>query len=165
MWNAFILAFAMTVAVGDARWRIIPRWLTLGGLLAGLAYHIFFGGFWMALATAGLAFGLTLGLYQLGAIGGGDVKLVTALGGILGFQHWTLAVEVAIAVAGVMALAGVLRRRIFLRTFRNLGRLLEHFATNGFTAHPEIQLQNQGLVRVPFGVAAAVGTIFAVVLR
>jgi prepilin peptidase CpaA len=163
MWNAFILAFAMTVAIGDARWRRIPRWLTTGGLLAGLTYHIFYGGFWLALATAGLAFGLGLGLYELGAIGGGDVKLVTALGGILGFQHWTLAVEVAITVAGVMALAGVIRRRVLLQTLRNIGTLLKHFATNGFTAHPQIQVKNEGLVRVPFGVAAAVGTIFAVV--
>src|SRR5215831_18184590 len=131
MWNAFILAFALTVAVGDARWRRIPRWLTTSGLLAGLAYHTFFGGFVPALATAALAFGLGLGLYELGAIGGGDVKLVTALGGILGFQPWTRAVEVAIAVAGVMALAGVIRRRIFLDTLRNIGRLLRHFAVYG----------------------------------
>jgi hypothetical protein len=64
-----------------------------------------------------------------------------------------------------MALAGVIRRGVFLQTFRNIGRLLKHFATNGLTAHPEIQVQNQGLVRIPFGVAAAVGTICTVVLR
>jgi prepilin peptidase CpaA len=165
MWESFVLAFAMTVAVGDARWRKIPRWLTTSGLLTGLTYHVFFGGFWSALSTAGLAFGLGLGLYELRAIGGGDVKLVTALGGILGFQHWTLAVEVAIAVAGLMALAGVIRRRVFLQTFRNMGRLLKHFVTNGLSAHPEIQVQNDALVRIPFGVAAAVGTIYTVVLQ
>jgi prepilin peptidase CpaA len=165
MWNAFILAFVMTVAVGDARWRKIPRWLTTAGFLAGLAYHSFFGGFWSALGTAGLAFGLGLGLYELRAIGGGDVKLITALGALLGFQHWTLAVEVAVVVAGVMALIGVIRRGVFLQTFRNIGRLLKHFASNGLFAHPEIRVQNEGLVRIPFGVAAAIGTICTVVMR
>jgi len=165
MWNAFILAFAMTVAVSDGRWRRIPRWLTTSGLLAGLAYHVFFGGFWLALATAGFAFGLGLSLYELRAIGGGDVKLVTALGGMLGFQSWARAVEVAIAVAGVMALVGVIRQRVLLQTVCNMGRLIKHFAINGFTPHPEIQVQNQGLVRIPFGVAAAAGTVCAVVLR
>lgn len=165
MWKSFVLAFAITAAIGDARWRKIPRWLTTGGLVTGLTYHIVFGGFWPALATAGLAFGLGLGLYELRAIGGGDVKLVTAMGGILGFQPWILAVEVAIAIAGVMALAGVIRKRIFLQTFRNIGRLLQHFFANGLRAHPEIQVQNTGLVRVPFGVAAAVGTVCTVVLR
>jgi len=165
MWTAFVLAFAVTVAIGDARWRKIPRWLTTMGLLTGLGYHIFFGGFWSALATAALAFGLGLGLYELRAIGGGDVKLVAAMGGILGFQLWTLAVEVAIFIAGVMALYGVIRRGVFLETFRNIGRLLKHFATHGLSAHPEIQVDNEKLVRVPFGVAAAIGTVCTVMLR
>src|SRR5262249_49492378 len=115
MWKSFVLAFAITAAIGDARWRMIPRWLTTGGLLAGLPYHIFSGGFWTAVATAGLAFGLGLGLYELRAIGGGDVKLVTAMGGILGFQPWIFAIEVAIAIAGAMALAGVIHKRVFLQ--------------------------------------------------
>ncbi len=165
MWQAFVLAFAVTVAISDARRRTIPRWLTVGGLVAGLMYHVFFGGFAWALMTAALAFGLGLGLYELRAIGGGDVKLVTAMGGMLGFQNWTLAVEVAIAVAGVMALCGIIRRRVFLQTFRNIGRLLQHFFVNGLCPHPEIQVKNESLVRVPFGVAAAFGTVCAVVLR
>lgn len=165
MWQAFVLAFAVIVAISDARWRMIPRWLTVGGFLAGLAYHILSGGFWPALATAALAFGLGLGLYELGAIGGGDVKLVTAMGAMLGFQNWTMAIEVAIAIAGVMALAGIIRRRVVLQTFRNIGLLLKHFFLNGLRAHPEIQVKNESLVRVPFGVAAAAGTICAMVMR
>jgi prepilin peptidase CpaA len=165
MWQSFELAFAITVAIGDTWWRKIPRKLTLGGLLAGLVYHAFFGGFWPSLLTAGLGFLLGLGLYELRAIGGGDVKLVTAMGAILGFHHWVLAVEIAIVVAGVMALAGVIYRRILLQTFRNIGRLLKHFFTNGFLPHPEIQISNPSLVRIPFGVAAAMGTICTVLLK
>lgn len=165
MWEAFVVAFAVTVAIGDAWRRKIPRILTTCGLLVGLTYHVFQGGFWSAISTACLAFGLGLGLYELRAIGGGDVKLVTAMGAILGFHHWVLAVEVAIAIAGVMALAGVIRRRMCWQTFRNIGLLLRHFAINGFRPHPEIQVKNEGLVRVPFGVAAALGTICTVVIR
>lgn len=164
MWAAFVLAFVITAAIGDARWRKIPRKLTTGGLLIGLAYHVFYGGFWPALFTAGLAFGLGLGLYELQAIGGGDVKLVAALGAILSFQHWVLALEIAIAVAGIMALAGIIRHRVCRQTFRNIGRLLRHFATNGFRPHAEIRVGNRSLVRVPFGVAAALGTIWTVVV-
>jgi prepilin peptidase CpaA len=165
MWESFVLAFAVTAAIGDAWWRKIPRDLTSGGLLVGLTYHVFHGGFWSAISTACLAFGLGLGLYELRAMGGGDVKLVTAMGGILGFQHWVFAVEVAIAIAGAMALAGVIHRRRCRQTFRNIGLLLRHFATNGFRPHPEIQVRNESLVRVPFGVAAALGTICAVAIR
>lgn len=165
MWTAFIIAFAVTAALADARDRIIPRQLTLAGFGAGLLYHAFFGGFVSSLATAGLGLGLGLGLYELRAIGGGDVKLVTALGAMLGFHHWIIALEVAIAIAGVMALIGVVRRGVFLQTFRNIGRLLKHFFNNGLQPHPEIQVNNNALVRIPFGVAAAAGTVVAFVLK
>jgi prepilin peptidase CpaA len=165
MWQAFVLAFAVTVAIGDLWLRKIPRIFTVGGLLIGLLYHIFYGGFWASLSTAGLAFVLGLGLYELRAIGGGDVKLVTAMGAILGFQPWVLAIEVAIALAGLMALAGVIREGKFLQTFRNIGRLLRHFATNGLRPHPEIQVSNAVLVRVPFGLAAGLGTVCTLILK
>lgn len=165
MWISFVMAFAITAALGDVLWRKIPRFLTISGLLVGLAYHGFYGGFWSALGTAALGFGLGLGLYELRAIGGGDVKLIAAMGAMLGFQNWVLAVEVAIAVAGVMALVGILRRGMFLQTLRNIGRLLKHFATNGLRPHPEIQVNNSGLLGIPFGVAAALGIICVVVLR
>jgi prepilin peptidase CpaA len=165
MWTSFVLAFAATVAASDAYWRRIPLALTICGWLAGLAYHIFYGGFWSALLTSCLGFTASLALFELRALGGGDVKLVTALGAILGFQHWLRAIEVAIGVAGAMALAGVVHRRRVLETFRNVGRLLGHFAANGFRPHPQIHVQNQSLVRVPFGVAAALGTVWTVVAR
>ena len=165
MWTSFVLAFAATVAASDACWRKIPRELTICGWLAGLTYHTFYGGLWSAILTSSLGFAASLALFELGALGGGDMKLVTALGAILGFQHWLLAIEVAIGVAGVMALAGVIRRRRVLETFRNMGRLLAYFAGNGLRAHPQIHVQNQSLVRVPFGVAAAVGTVWTVVVR
>jgi prepilin peptidase CpaA len=146
-------------------WRKIPRFLTVSGLLVGLGYHGYYGGFWPALGTAALGFSLGLGLYELRAIGGGDVKLIAAMGAMLGFQGWVVAVEVAIAIAGVMALAGIIRRRMFLQTFRNIGRLLKHFISNGLRPHPDIQLNNPDLLGVPFGVAAALGIICVVVLK
>jgi prepilin peptidase CpaA len=165
MWQAFVLAFAVTAGLGDMLGRKIPRFLTMFGLLAGLTYHGIYGGFLSSLLTAALGFGLGLGLYELRAIGGGDVKLITAMGAILCFQPWVFALEVAIVIAAVMALVGILRRGICLQTFRNLGRLLKHFLVNGFRPHPEIQVNNTGLLRVPFGVAAALGIICAVVVR
>jgi prepilin peptidase CpaA len=165
MWQAFVVAFAVTVAAGDAWMKKIPRELSIFGLLAGLGYHAWHGGFLSSFLTACLAFVLGLGFYELKAIGGGDVKLLAAMGAILGFQGWMLALEVAILVAGVMALVGVIRKGLFLQTLRNMGRLLKHFATRGLRPHPEIQVNNPGLLRIPFGVAAAFGTVCTLVLR
>src|SRR5512146_2989357 len=79
VWNALILAFALTAAVGDIRWRKIPRALTTLAVAARLIFHLLHGGFASALIATLIAFGVGLSFFQLGAIGGGDVKLITAL--------------------------------------------------------------------------------------
>ncbi len=164
-WSSFVLAFAVTVAFGDLLDRKIPRVFTVGGFLVGLAYHLIYGGFWQALLTAALGFALGLGLYELRAIGGGDVKLLAALGAILGFHSWVLALEIAITAAGLMALVGIIRTGRLLQTFRNMGRLLKHFAANGLRPHPEIQVNNATLLRIPFGMAAGLGAVCTVFVK
>lgn len=163
LWNSFVLAFVVTVAVADARWRIIPRKLTVLAFCAGIIYHAFYGGFLSSLLTAAAGFAIGLGFYHLRAIGGGDVKLLTALGAMLGFRQWLLALDIGLIIAGVMALIGVIHRRVFLQTLRNMLALLKHLLTQGFRPHPELQVKNSSLVRVPFGVAAAIGTFLTVI--
>ena len=71
-WDALIIAFALTVAVGDVRWRKIPRVLTTTAVAVGLIFHLAHGGFLSALVASLIGFGLGLSFFQLGAIGGGD---------------------------------------------------------------------------------------------
>ena len=103
VWNALILAFVLTAAVGDIRWRKIPRLMTTAAVAAGLIFHLVHGGlgweFASALIATLIAFGVGLSFFQLGAIGGGDVKLITALGALLGLERWITAMEVAVIAA------------------------------------------------------------------
>ncbi len=159
MWDLAIMTFVLAVAVFDWRWRRIPRELTVSGFVVGLIYHALAGGFLSALSATGLGFGVGLALFELRAIGGGDVKLLTALGALLGLRSWVFAVEIALFAAGAMAVIGLVRRGILLQAVRNIGRLVVHFVRHGFVPHPEIHVNNPSLVRVPFGVAAALGTV------
>lgn len=162
MWDAFVLAFAVTAAVGDLLWRRIPSKFTAGGLIAGLIYHYLYGGLGAAVAAAGLGFGIGLALYQLRAVGGGDVKLITALGAMLGWDGWLLAMKIALVIAGVLAVFEIARRRMVKQTLRNIGVLINHLMSQGLKPHPEINVKNPALVRVPFGVAAAMGMVYTV---
>jgi prepilin peptidase CpaA len=162
MWNAVVVSFALTAGAGDARWRKIPRALTTAGLLAGLAFHIYSGGFWSSLAACLIAFALGLTLFQLGAIGGGDVKLITALGAMLGLKQWLIAMEIAILVAAAIALFQALRRGLLRQTLRNILETLKWLVARGAQAHPVINVTNAAMLRAPFGVAAALGTVIAV---
>jgi prepilin peptidase CpaA len=161
LWNALIVAFVLTAAAGDIRWRKIPRSLTTVAVAVGLLFHLAFGGFVSALIATLIAFGVGLSFFQLGAIGGGDVKLITALGALLGLDRWILAMEVAVLAAAVIGVAQALRRGMLRQMLRNIGELVKWLGGRG-VAHPTIHVRNPALLRAPFGVAAALGTLFAV---
>jgi prepilin peptidase CpaA len=157
----FIIAFVLTVAAGDLMWQRIPRQLTTAACAVGLAYHAWFGGFVSAFIAAVAGFAIGVVFYRMGAIGGGDVKLLAALGALLGLSLWGRALFVAVMVAAVIAICVALWRRALMRTLRNSVTLLASLPKRGLTPHEEIHLHSGMAVRAPFGVAAAAGTIFA----
>jgi prepilin peptidase CpaA len=82
-----LLALLVTAAVTDLRARRIPNWLTFSLVIAGLLQSF------LAIRTVapgasalGLlaGFGLTFILFALGALGGGDVKLMAGVGAWVG---------------------------------------------------------------------------------
>src|SRR5262245_40960203 len=85
--QAMSLTLAVIACTFDLRTRRIPRVLTIGGAIAGVAFHVMTGG-WMAGAAslAGWTVGIAILLvpFALGGLGGGDVKLLGALGAWLG---------------------------------------------------------------------------------
>jgi prepilin peptidase CpaA len=167
-WNALVLAYAITVAISDAVWGKIPRVLTVLAFLAGLVFHFFAGGavdLGSAALAAFVAFGLGLTLFRLGAIGGGDVKLMTALGALLGFTPWLHAMKFAVFVAGAIAIIQVLRRRAVAQTLRNMKDIVGNLAERGLMAHESINVNNRAMIRAPFGVAVAVGTLISMVVQ
>lgn len=160
-WNVAVMVFAVTAAFIDVRTRKIPRALTVAGFIAGLLYHFFHRDLLTAVVAAAIGFVIGLALFSLGAIGGGDVKLVTALGAMLGFRTWVKAMEFAIFAAAILAIIQIIRNRAVRQTLSNIGAILRGFGTSGMQAHPVVNVRNAALIRSPFGLAAAVGTIAA----
>lgn len=77
----------LPAALIDVRSRRIPNLLSLAGIVLGLVLNLFFFGLSGAV-TAGagllLAFAISLPLWLLGWAGAGDVKLVSAVGAMVG---------------------------------------------------------------------------------
>jgi prepilin peptidase CpaA len=165
MWHSFIIAFVVAVAVSDLLWRKIPRQFTVAAFLAGLAFHAIHGGFASSVLASMIATVIAIAFFRVGAIGGGDVKLIICLGAILGLSDWLVAMNIAVLCAAFIALVQIAGRGLFKQTFFNIVELFRGFAAQGFRPHDRIHVRNPLMVRAPFGVAAAVGTITAVVVR
>ena len=74
---------------GRSRTRI-PNWLTYSGLIAALLVRTVLGGWansWGGLAGMLLAGGIFFLLFLLGGMGGGDVKLMAAVGAWVGWRR------------------------------------------------------------------------------
>ncbi len=162
IWKLVVVAFVVTVAIADVRWRKIPRALTLPAFFAGLLYHGATGQFWNALGAAALGFAIGMALFTLGAVAGGDVKLLAALGALLGFSVWTNAMELTIFAAGAVAAVQIVRHHAVRQTWRNLREIVQALFHRGFQEHPVVNVRNPATLRSPFGLAAAIGTVIAV---
>lgn len=150
----------------DWRTRRIPNWLTVSGFTLGIAL-----GFWMAgwrgalvaIEGAGLGLLILLPLVLMRALGAGDWKLMGALGAITGPQTFLHVLLASIFVSGLMAVVLMIRTKRVKSTLHNLAVLVHGFFTFGLRPSPEISLDNPTLLKLPFGVAAAIGTFICFV--
>jgi prepilin peptidase CpaA len=160
------LFFTLYAGYVDGRTRRIPNRLTVTGFSSGLALHALLNG-WkgavISLEGTLLALAILLPLVLLRALGAGDWKLMGALGSMLGPWMLVFALLASIFVAGFMAVLLVFQTGRVRETARNIGDLVKGFFVFGLRAHPEISLDNPDALKLPFGVAAAFGTLICFV--
>jgi Flp pilus assembly protein protease CpaA len=139
-------AFTLLVwaAVTDLHSRRIPNWLTFSLVLGGFAQAIAFGALSTPLASVlGLCVGFIIPfvLFALGALGGGDVKLLAGVGAWFGPQAALNVFVIAALVGAVMVIAQALaqkRGKVLIRntavlavTFSNGGRATDNTKATG----------------------------------
>ena len=138
----YILLVGITISSGivDYREHRIPNWITVPGLLLGLGANTVLAdrtGWRFALMGMLAAIAVYLPLYLVRAMGAGDVKLMAALGAIVGPLNWGVLFISTAIIGGVAALALVVRRRRFYETWFNLQLLV--FLSTPFS--PALQKQ------------------------
>lgn len=162
IWS-FTLALTVVAAWTDLRDRKIPNWLTIPGIFAGIALNSYFKG-WHGTKTslegAGLALLVLLPLVLLRALGAGDWKLMGAVGAFLGPALFPFVLVASVFVAGLMAIVQMVRTRRVIETLSNLAVLVQGFFS--LRVNPEITLDNPVLMKLPFGVAVAAGTLICI---
>ena len=153
----FILAFA---CYGEIKERRIPNWLTLGAIALGVGAAVIEGGVdGLADSALGLAIagGLFLPFCLLGVVGGGDMKLMAAVGAIVGWPMVLRVVCNTCIAGGVIAVAIMAWNGVLLTTLANVFKIM--------VGMPRKQQGLRNPPMVPYALAITVGTLIAVFIQ
>ena len=163
---AALLMVVIAASVFDVRSRRIPNWLSVTGALMGIGLNAFLAGSvsgaWFALKGLLLGFGVYFLLYALRAMGAGDVKLMGAVGSLVGWQNWFGIFIITAILGGIMALILVVSKGRLQKTLFNVGFILAEM-THGRPAYlerEELDVKSSKSVGLPHGAVIAVGCIF-----
>jgi prepilin peptidase CpaA len=152
---------AVLAAWTDLRSRRIPNWLTVPGLVIGVAANSALGG-WSGLKSsllgAGVGLLILLPFVLVRSLGAGDWKLVGALGAFTGPGALLDMLLGSVLVAGVMAMALVIYKGRTLETLRNIGHILISLVTFQLPGS-RVSLDNPDALKVPYGVALALTVV------
>jgi prepilin peptidase CpaA len=159
---AAVAAGALAATVIDIRTRRIPNDLTatMAGIGVGLS-ATGLSGLPVWASFLGFAVGLALMMpgHLLGATGAGDVKLMAAIGAIVGPGVVVSAFLFTAIAGGVLALAVAVRRRRLSATLAGTGRLI--------AAPSEVRQEIRSATpanRFAYGPAIAVGSVLAALM-
>jgi len=163
--NVTLLALIVVAGVYDMLYRRIPNWLTIGGVVAGLALNTFiyrgWPGFHMSLLGAGVGFAAYFIPYKLRAMGAGDVKLMAAIGALVGARDWFGIFVITAIVGGFAGLTLVAMRGRVKRTLWNVGFILSEMKHGrpAYVSREELDVRNPKSIGLPHGAMIALGTI------
>jgi prepilin peptidase CpaA len=158
----FVITAGLAIAVvTDVRTRRIPNALTASMVVAAFGIAAVGAGVTLAQAALGLLVGLAVMMpgHIIGATGAGDVKLLGAIGSLVGPS---LALHVCLysfVAGGVLAIGVAARRGLLASTLNNATALvIAPGARDAIAAAPRAS-------RFAYGPAIAVGTFVALAVR
>jgi len=154
---------ALAGAASDVRAKRIPNWFTYSTLMSALLIRFTFAG-WMGLERGALgmlaAGGIFFILFLLKAMGGGDVKLIAAVAAWAGNEQVVTILLASAMAGGVLAVVYAVAGRRVRQTVLNTMELVGHHLNSGLQPHPSLNVRDADSMRVPYGLAIAMGTIF-----
>jgi prepilin peptidase CpaA len=159
-----LISTVIVAGAFDLRYRRIPNWLNLGAVCMGLALNVVLfalHGLLLGLLGAGCALLVYVPLYLVRGMGAGDVKLMAAVGAIVGPWNW-LGIFLATALlGGVVSLIYVLFRRRLRQTLSNLLLVVSELARVRVPAAREerLDMRHPEALRLPHGALIALGVV------
>jgi prepilin peptidase CpaA len=161
--DAIICSVSGLAAFFDYRFRRIPNWLIVIGLLSGLVINGYLGTGPLMQSILGFVIGIAVLIvpFAFGWIGAGDVKYLGVVGALLGVGWLPRVFFYSALAAGAIAVfylaMGVVRELRFRDYWNDVKLALFSLGK----VRPKLALTPGRGGGVPWGVAFAAGTIFA----
>jgi prepilin peptidase CpaA len=158
-----ILVIVLIMAsIVDVKQHKIPNVICAFTALYGVAAH-FYAGLGVLLPIEGMVLGLIIFLpfYIAGGMGAGDVKLMSAIGAILGLKV-ALAAGLTLVTGSFMSLFVLLRQPDGREALRTYGRMFFRLFRWHVWAYEKPQLESARAKQFPYAIAIAIGTLLAV---
>ncbi|MBS1189188.1 MAG: peptidase prepilin type [Rhodocyclaceae bacterium] len=171
------LAVMLIVAVrSDLLEQRIPNKLVAAGMLVGLVLHTALpegNGFlapwpgalgpWSALQGLAIGGGAMLPLYILRVMGAGDVKLMAAVGAILGPSDIVPVLLCTFLAGGLVSVGVAIAHGVAGRLFKNLGYMVQVTLVKlNLPGMPAVEPPLESVGKAPYAVAVALGTLSGV---
>ena len=161
--RSVLFSILLIAAIYDAKYRRIPNILTFSTFVAGILYHSWFlgfHGFMFSLGGAFLGMGLLIVFYLMGKMGAGDVKLMGAVGSILGPAGAFNAFLFTAIVGGIYAIIILLYKGRFADSMNRMWQALKLSVLTRSSVTPDQEKSGPVLC---YGIAIAIGTSLSIV--
>lgn len=160
-----ILAIILLIAVvSDIRFHKIFNWLTFPAMVVAISYHSYMSGLQgLLFSVVGIfvGIGLLILFYFKGGMGAGDVKLMGAVGGMLGAKGVFVAFLCTALVGGIYAIILLALHRQLKDTVKRYGTIMKVFIfTRSLIYMPPEKREKMPLM--PYGVSIAIGSSLSV---
>jgi prepilin peptidase CpaA len=162
---AIIAATAGFVAlciVGDVRTRRIPNLLCGCAILLGVllnTVHSGTNGLFASAAGLFAAVGLLLFPFAMGGLGGGDVKMMGAIGALLGLHAGLAALLVGLGIGGVIMAIHLARLGRLWQTLATIHAMLVASFFGSSLDPLRVSAVQPGAVALPYSVPLGLGTL------
>jgi prepilin peptidase CpaA len=163
--DTFLVLFIGLAAIFDLKERRIPNWLVLIATLGGLLLHSISGTSELLDSLSGFGVGIALLFipFALGLLGAGDVKLVGAVGAVLGVAWVPRVLFYSALAGGLLALLSLVTQRIQWSVLKETWIDVKLLVTSRGAIVPASvgERDIKGVHTIPYGVAIGLGTLIA----
>lgn len=154
-----IIALIITT-ITDVYQRRIPNLITYSTIFLSFMTYFYVGGFeGLRFSASGLVFGFLVFFlpYLMGGMGAGDVKLMSAVGSVLGYKMTIVSALIIAICGGILAIGFSIYRRNFKHHLLKLFLSILYLGMHNDSTLLKIDNIHQHKEKIPYGVAIASG--------